>query len=50
MEEVETRLRSKGCLKCYLLVVEGNTEAEQYYQQRGWVPMDNIHLYGKELQ
>jgi ribosomal protein S18 acetylase RimI-like enzyme len=50
MDEVEARLRAKGCLKCYLLVVEGNTEAEQYYQQRGWQPMDNIHLYGKELQ
>jgi ribosomal protein S18 acetylase RimI-like enzyme len=49
MDEVEARLRAKGCLKCYLLVVEGNPEAEQYYQQRGWQPMDNIHLYGKEL-
>ena len=50
MDEVESRLRAKGCLKCYLLVVEGNTEAEKYYQQRGWQHMDNIHLYGKELQ
>jgi ribosomal protein S18 acetylase RimI-like enzyme len=50
MDEVEARLRSRGCLKCYLLVVEGNTEAERYYQQRGWQHMDNIHLYGKELQ
>jgi ribosomal protein S18 acetylase RimI-like enzyme len=50
MDEVELRLRAKGCLKCYLLVVEGNTEAENYYQQRGWGHMDNIHLYGKELQ
>lgn len=50
MEEVESRLRAKGCLKCYLLVVEGNTEAENYYRQRGWQHMDNIHLYGKELQ
>jgi ribosomal protein S18 acetylase RimI-like enzyme len=50
MDEVESRLRAKGCVKCYLLVVEGNTEAESYYQQRGWEHMDNIHLYGKELQ
>jgi ribosomal protein S18 acetylase RimI-like enzyme len=49
MEEVESRLRAKGCLKCYLMVVEGNTEAEKYYQQRGWQPMDTVHLYGKEL-
>ena len=49
MEEVESRLRAKGCLKCYLLVVEGNTEAEQYYQQRGWQHMDTVRLFGKEL-
>jgi ribosomal protein S18 acetylase RimI-like enzyme len=49
MDEVESRLRSKGCLKCYLLVVEGNVEAEQYYQQRGWQHMDTVRLYGKEL-
>ena len=49
MEEVESRLRAKGCLKCYLLVVEGNTEAEHYYQQRGWQHMDSVHLFGKEL-
>jgi ribosomal protein S18 acetylase RimI-like enzyme len=50
MDEVESRLRAKGCLKCYLLVLEGNTEAETYYQQRGWQHMEDIHLYGKELQ
>jgi ribosomal protein S18 acetylase RimI-like enzyme len=50
MDEVEARLRAKGCLKCYLLVVDGNTEAERYYQERGWKHMNDIHLYGKELQ
>ena len=50
MAEVESRLRAKGCLKCYLLVTDDNTEAEAYYQHRGWQPMDDIHLYGKELQ
>ena len=50
MDEVESRLRTKGCLKCYLLVTEDNSEAESYYQQRGWQHMDHIHLYGKELQ
>jgi len=50
MAEVESRLRTKGCLKCYLLVTDDNTEVEEYYQHRGWQPMDNIHLYGKELQ
>jgi ribosomal protein S18 acetylase RimI-like enzyme len=50
MEEVESRLRAKGCLKCYLLVTNDNPEAEAYYQQRGWLPMDSVQLYGKELQ
>jgi len=49
MEEVESRLRAKGCLKCYLLVTRDNPEAEGYYQQRGWQPMDTVHLFGKEL-
>lgn len=50
MDEVESRLGAKGCLKCYLLVTKDNPEAEDYYQQRGWEHMDYIHLYGKELQ
>jgi ribosomal protein S18 acetylase RimI-like enzyme len=50
MEEVESRLRAKGCLKCYLLVTDDNPEAEEYYQHRGWQHMDSIRLYGKELQ
>lgn len=49
MDEVEARLRAKGCLKCYLLVTNDNPEAEGYYQQRGWQPMDTVHLFGKEL-
>lgn len=50
MEEVESRLRAKGCLKCYLLVKADNQEAEIYYQHRGWQHMDFVHLYGKDLQ
>ena len=49
MNEVEARLQSKGCLKCYLLVTNDNSEADGYYQQRGWRPMDTVHLFGKEL-
>ncbi len=49
MDEVEERLRAKGCLKSYLLVTSDNPEVEQYYKQRGWYLMDNIHLFGKEL-
>jgi ribosomal protein S18 acetylase RimI-like enzyme len=50
MHEVESRLRAKGCLKSYLLVTLDNPEVEDYYRQRGWQHMDQIHLYGKELQ
>ena len=49
MDEVESRLSAKGCLKCYLLVTNDNPEAEGYYQQRGWQPMNTVHLFGKEL-
>jgi ribosomal protein S18 acetylase RimI-like enzyme len=50
MEEVEARLRAKGCLKCYLMVLLDNTPLEEYYQRRGWKLMDTVHLFGKELQ
>lgn len=49
MGEVESRLRDMGCLKCYLLVTEDNSEVESYYQNRGWQAMDGIRLFGKEL-
>lgn len=48
MEEVERRLKAKGCLKSYLLVVDGNHEAESFYAKRGWQTMDNT-LMGKEF-
>ena len=50
MDELERRLRTKGCLKCYLLVTNDNPEAELYYQQRGWQHMNTVRLYGKDLQ
>lgn len=49
MDEVEARLRVKGCLKCYLLVASDNYEVESYYQRRGWQPMQDVHLFGKNL-
>lgn len=49
MDEVEARLRARGCLKSYLLVTDDNPEAEMYYQRRGWSPMTHIHLFGKDL-
>jgi ribosomal protein S18 acetylase RimI-like enzyme len=48
MDEVEARLKAKGCLKSYLLVVDGNEAAEQFYKKRGWQNM-NVTILGKEL-
>lgn len=48
MAELEDRLRTKGCLRCYLLVTPDNAEAMRYYSKRGWQLMDN-HAYAKDL-
>jgi ribosomal protein S18 acetylase RimI-like enzyme len=50
LNEVETRLRNKGCLKCYLMVTLDNPEVERYYEKRGWHLMDYVRPYGKELR
>ena len=50
MQGVESRLRAKGCLKCYLMVTLDNVGVADYYAQHGWQPMDHVQLYGKELQ
>lgn len=48
MDEIETRLREKGCRKAYLLVKQGNSAAEMY-EKRGWNEMTNVRLFGKNL-
>jgi ribosomal protein S18 acetylase RimI-like enzyme len=48
MNEVESRLRSKGCLKSYLMVTKDNTQVIDYYQKMGWNVMD-VCVLGKEL-
>ena len=50
MDEVESRLRARGCLKSYLLVAEDNHDVDAFYRKRGWKHMDTVHLFGKELQ
>jgi len=49
LNEVETRLRNKGCLKCYLMVTPENEPAMRYYEHHGWHHMDYVRLYGKDL-
>jgi len=49
LDEIESRLHGKGCLKCYLMVTLNNPEVERFYQKRGWHFMDYVRPYGKEL-
>lgn len=49
MDVLEGRLHDRGCLKCYLLILDGNDEAARFYEKRGWSHMDHVRLYGKEL-
>ena len=48
MEELERRLRAKGCIRYYLLVTADNLDAIQFYEMRGWERMD-LFVYGKNL-
>ena len=48
MDELENRMRAKGCLKYYLLVKHGNSDAMAFYENNGWKRMD-VALYGKEI-
>lgn len=48
MDELERRLRLKGCIRYYLLVTEDNQEAIRFYEKHGWERMD-LNAYGKDL-
>jgi ribosomal protein S18 acetylase RimI-like enzyme len=48
MDELERRLREKGCIKYYLLVTCDNLDAQRFYEQRGWERM-RLYAYGKDL-
>jgi ribosomal protein S18 acetylase RimI-like enzyme len=49
MNEVEDRLKAKGCIKCYLMVVADNENAIRFYERRDWERMVTIYTYSKEL-
>jgi ribosomal protein S18 acetylase RimI-like enzyme len=48
MDELEKRLRAKGCLRTYLLVTYDNAEAIDFYEKHGWEKMD-LHVFGKDI-
>jgi ribosomal protein S18 acetylase RimI-like enzyme len=50
MDELERRLKVKGCIRCYLLVTVENESAMRFYEKRGWVHMKNVHTYSKDLE
>ena len=51
MSEVESRLRARGCIKSYLIVLRDNVEAMKFYERIGWESMDQRDvLYGKEFE
>lgn len=49
MNEVEQRLRSKGCIRCYLMVTKENEKVMRFYEKRAWKHMDWVIPYGKDL-
>lgn len=48
VDELERRLRAKGCIKYYLLVTVDNDSAIRFYERRGWERME-LYIYGKHL-
>lgn len=48
MNELEARLRARGCIRVYLLVTPENQTAMRFYEGEGWERM-NLHIYGKDL-
>ncbi len=48
MEELERRLRAKGCIRYYLLVTQDNESAVKFYEDYGWQRMP-LYIYGKDL-
>jgi ribosomal protein S18 acetylase RimI-like enzyme len=48
MQEVEKRLRARGCIRCHLLVNNDNHEAMSFYEKNGWKPLEDTP-YAKDL-
>ena len=49
MDEVEARMRTRGCIRSYLLVTTDNEETMRFYEKCGWERMDHIVPFAKNL-
>ena len=49
MNELEKRMKRKGCIRTYLLVTRDNLDAIRFYENTGWEQMDLL-IYGKNLE
>jgi ribosomal protein S18 acetylase RimI-like enzyme len=48
MQEVEKRLKGKGCIRSYLLVRKDNEDVLSYYEKVGWTLLPD-HIFAKDL-
>jgi ribosomal protein S18 acetylase RimI-like enzyme len=48
MNELESRMKQKGCIRSYLLVTRDNLDAIRFYETQGWEQMDLL-TFGKDL-
>jgi ribosomal protein S18 acetylase RimI-like enzyme len=44
VDELETRLKAKGCVRYYLLVTRDNRAAIEFYKSRDWEVMDLLAM------
>lgn len=49
LAEVEKRLQAKGCVKVYLLVLDDNAAAIQFYEECGWKHQAHDLIFSKEF-
>jgi ribosomal protein S18 acetylase RimI-like enzyme len=49
MNDLEKRMKAKGCIRSYLLVTHDNLDAIRFYENTGWEQLD-LAVYGKDLE
>lgn len=49
VQELENRLKAKGCIRYYLMVTPDNIDGKSFYDHGGWERMD-ISIYARNLE